>query len=523
MRLVRFSLVFTLLWALAAGGGVTLFFYVPQVLAAIGAGALALLAAVITVLIARWLDRRAAKRLVDMAEAVGAAPGERLGSTVEAIVTMLAKRLDRASAGKTAFAAMQRAALVATSTGDIVAVSQGLRQLAPAVDEGGHLDDLFGKGFMAAGGGLAEEDFIAFAGRRFTVTCRQIGAGRNLVELQPSGHLIADDDLDTFVSAVAGGHTGIRFERHDTDRSPVLKALGFALEAFDRAARVIAMLTKGEAPALDSFGRTGLDPMLRDLTAEYTKLAARLGDDSAQKEALEQRLGSVANVIDAYRSSAAIFMDLADTAKADAIDAVRAVGDGRKRMQGATELEEKVIGLLGEAGEAVRRTHAAAAGVENAASEIDRMMAAIEDVSFRTNLLALNAAVEAARAGENGAGFAVVADEVRALAQSTGRSAKEIRALAGQGKAQAGAGLSETQSLQNLIGDLEANLRNLSEETGSISAALEVGSGALGKLEAGLGAAGKQAERALSLPARKHRSSESAGMDVSVREGAGLH
>jgi methyl-accepting chemotaxis protein len=281
------------------------------------------------------------------------------------------------------------------------------------------------------------------------------------------------------------------------------------------------MLTKGEAPALESFGRTGLDPQLRDLTTEYTKITARLGDDSAQKEALEQKLGSVASVIDAYRSSAAIFMDLADTAKADAIDAGRAVGDGRKRMQGATELEEKALKLLGEAGEATKRTHAAAAGVETAATEIDRMMAAIEDVSFRTNLLALNAAVEAARAGENGAGFAVVADEVRALAQSTGRSAKEIRALAGQGKAQAGAGLSEAQTLQNLIADLEANLRNLSEETGSIGAALDIGSGALGKLEAGLGAAGKQAERALSLPSRKQRSAESAGMDVSVREGTG--
>ena len=523
MRLVHFSLVFTAVWVLAAAGGVTLFFFLPLLPAAIGAGAIVALVAVGSVMLGRSLDRRSARRLFDLAEAVGAAPGDRAHSTVEAIVATLAKRLDRASAGKTGFVTLQGAALVATKTGDILAVSQGLRLLAPKVDEGGNLDDLFGKGFMAAGGGLAEEDFIAFAGKRFNVSSRQIGAGRNLVELSPSGHLVADDDLDTFVSAIVGGHTGIRFERHDTERSPVLKALMVALETFDRASKAIAMLTKGEAPALESFGKSGLDPQLKELTEEYTKLAARVGDDSAQKEALEQKLGSVANVIDAYRSSAAIFMELADTAKADALDAGRAVGDGRKRMQGATELEAKTIELLGEVGEVAKRTHAAAVGVESAASEIDRMMAAIEDVSFRTNLLALNAAVEAAQAGENGAGFAVVADEVRSLAQSTGRSAKEIRALAGRGRAHAGTGLSEAQSLQNLIADLETNLRNLSEETGSIEAALELGSGALGKLEAGLGAAGKQAERALSLPTRRQRAVESAGMDVSVREGSGLH
>lgn len=50
----------------------------------------------------------------------------------------------------------------------------------------------------------------------------------------------------------------------------------------------------------------------------------------------------------------------------------------------------------------------------------------INNIAFQTKLLSFNASVEAARAGEAGKGFSVVAQEVGNLANSSGKSAKEI-------------------------------------------------------------------------------------------------
>ena len=67
--------------------------------------------------------------------------------------------------------------------------------------------------------------------------------------------------------------------------------------------------------------------------------------------------------------------------------------------------------------------------IDGSSVKVSKIIHAIDEIAFQTNILALNAAVEAARAGEAGMGFAVVADEVRKLAQRCADAARDTTSL----------------------------------------------------------------------------------------------
>lgn len=161
-----------------------------------------------------------------------------------------------------------------------------------------------------------------------------------------------------------------------------------------------------------------------------------------QASAVEQLSGTVTEMSGKTKENAGMASKAAELA-----DAIKANAE-----KGSTQMDK-----MTQAVEAINES----------SQSISKVIKAIDDIAFQTNILALNAAVEAARAGQHGKGFAVVADEVRSLAGKSAEAAKDTGSLIANSmeKAQLGVQIAaETaESLKEIVAGIDESSRIVKE------------------------------------------------------------
>jgi len=424
-------------------------------------------------------DQQAILRSVARAAGLSDAPGETFSIT--SIVAQLDAQSERNHQLKTTIGAMHQPVLLVDDKGIILSASQGIAALAPLAIDGASLSIVPGVAELTGDSAVPETATLVLGGVPYQLRRLTIDATRYVLELQPTGCYLSDDELDGFAGALASGRTTFRLGEATLKRTPALASLNTAIAAIDAGASELDRLLAGDAEVA-KIAHSPFRRQVKGLADLLMAVEGQLSEEAEQRQALEKKLKAVAQLVDRFQNQAAHLTSVAAQTRADATatNAVLQRGDAEARkMRDSGHLARD---LVSAADLAARRTHAVVTDIDGMTREIDKMTAAIEEVSFRTNLLALNAAVEAARAGEKGAGFAVVAEEVRMLAQMTNKSAKDIRAVVSRGRAQTATGVGEAQSLQKMIAEVDEHLRNLSNEADNIVVTLDEGGETLKRL-----------------------------------------
>ena len=110
-------------------------------------------------------------------------------------------------------------------------------------------------------------------------------------------------------------------------------------------------------------------------------------------------------------------------------DTSQHVKENAENARKADKLSAEATAIVNEGISNMELAEKAMQDISATSKDIGKVIKAIDDIAFQTNILALNAAVEAARAGAAGKGFAVVADEVRNLSQKSAEAAKNTTSL----------------------------------------------------------------------------------------------
>ena len=228
------------------------------------------------------------------------------------------------------------------------------------------------------------------------------------------------------------------------------------------------------------------------IAAATEELSAGITEAASAAEELRRSMEQIASGAEEAASAAQETLAVATTTAATLVQARDRSEVARRRTDSLETLLIETSNQIGTWASNIKHNGDRQSGTVGIMAQLSEQAASIGDVtktvghvSDQTNLLALNAAIEAARAGDHGRGFAVVADEVRALAETSEKSARDVRTLAAQIETQVGSvssiirtaaetATSEAQKSQTVVlalGELRKEVGALAEGSQAIGVA----------------------------------------------------
>jgi methyl-accepting chemotaxis protein len=238
--------------------------------------------------------------------------------------------------------------------------------------------------------------------------------------------------------------------------------------------------------------------LLLSVVERLSSLARKLSDSSGMMTSSSIEQSSYASEQAAsLEESSSTLEEIASMARNNA-EAVRRASSISLSVQKSVDAGSERMGAMNQAMNELSRD----------SEEIRKIIKAIDEIAFQTNILALNAAVEAARAGEAGAGFAVVAEEVRSLALKCKEAAQQTEHIIEENTRRTLSGVDLSQKVGVSLQEMRTQIAELSDLMESVSTATQEQSMGLEQINQGIQSTSQSTQMAASLAEKGAQSAE---------------